>query len=85
MTTPGNQPLALPAGHAERIRYLLSTAEILLSALLARGQHSTPAILASLEELARLLAGGGDTAQLISDLADARLELTSLMLARNPR
>jgi hypothetical protein len=85
MTAPGNQPLTLPAGHAERIRDLLSIAESLLSALQARGQHGTPATLASLDELARLLAGGRDTAQLISDLADAHLELTSLMLAASPR
>lgn len=85
MTIPADPTIELPAGQAARVRDLLSATETLLSALQARGQHGNPAMLASLEELTRLLTGGGDTARLISDLADAHLQLTALMLAASPR
>jgi hypothetical protein len=84
VTVPAGSPIELPASQAVRIRDLLSTAETLLSALQARGQHGNPAIAASLAGLALLLTGGG-TAALISDLADAHLQLTSLMLTASPR
>ena len=78
-------PLVLPASQARRIRDLLCIAETLLAALRARGERGDTPALASLEELARLLGGGLDASQLISELADAHLELTEMMITRSPR
>ncbi len=85
MTTPEDAPLELPAEQAGRIVDLLLTAETLLSALRARGERGNPAMLASLEDLAALLTGGGDASQLIAGLEAARLELAGIMLAASPR
>lgn len=73
--------ITLPAGQARRILDLLCAAEHLISALQARGQRGGPAMLASLEDLAALLTGGGNASQLISDLETAQRGLAVLLLA----
>lgn len=82
---PPAGPVTLPAGQARRIMDLLGIAEYLLSALRARGERADPAMLASLEDLASMLTGGGDASALISDLAAAQRELAAVMLAGSGR
>jgi len=82
---PPAGPVTLPAGQARRIIDLLGIAEYLLSALRARGERANPAMLASLEDLASMLTGGGDASALISDLAAAQRELAAVMLAGSGR
>jgi hypothetical protein len=85
MTTPQHAPLELPAAQARRILDLLGITEALLSALRARGERGDVQTLASLEELAALLTGGGDASQLISQLDTAQRGLAAMMLAASPQ
>ena len=83
MTGPCDTPLELPAGQAQHILGLLGITEALLSALRARGERSDGQMLASLEELAALLTGGGDASKLIGQLGAAQRGLAALMPARS--
>ncbi len=85
MTGPQDAPLELPAGQAQHIPGLLGITEAMLSALRARGERGDTRTLASLEELAALLTGGGDASQLIGALDAAQRGLAALMLARSPQ
>jgi hypothetical protein len=80
----GPAPVMPPASEAAHIRDLLSIAESLLAARRAHGERGSASVLASPDELARLLAGGLDASQLISEFADTHLQLTE-MIARSPR
>jgi hypothetical protein len=82
MSLPADH-VTVPASQARRILDLLCAAEHVISALRARGQRGNPAMLASLEDLAALLTGGGDATQLISDLETAQRGLAVLLLARS--
>jgi hypothetical protein len=75
------RPVTLPASQARRILDLLCAAEHLISALQARGLRGNPALLASLEDLAALLTGGGNASQLISNLETAQRGLAAQLLA----
>lgn len=77
--------ITVPAGQARRILDLLCAAEHVISALQARGQRGNPAMLASLEDLATLLTGGGNASQLISDLETAQRGLAFLLLTGSDR
>ncbi|MGO9082970.1 MAG: hypothetical protein ACLQDY_28745 [Streptosporangiaceae bacterium] len=83
MTGTRDTPLELPAGQAQHILGLLGITEALLSALRARGERGERQMLASLEELAALLTGGGDAGQLTGQLDAAQRALAGLMLARS--
>jgi hypothetical protein len=82
MTAPEKEPLLVPAGQARQILDLLTITGSLLSALRARGQRGDTSTLASLEDLAVLLTGGGDAAALITRLDTAQRDLAGRMLAR---
>jgi hypothetical protein len=82
MTAPEQEPLLVPAGQARQILDLLTITGSLLSALRARGQRGDASTLASLEDLAVLLTGGGDASTLITRLDTAQRDLAGRMLAR---
>jgi hypothetical protein len=77
---PPAESVTLPASQARHVLDLLAIAENMLSALRARGERGNPAMLASVEDLAALLTGGGDASCLISDLAGAQHELAARIL-----
>lgn len=86
MTGPADlRPVVLTTSQARRIIDLLLIVETLLSALRARAERGNPQMLASLEEFSRLLTGGGDTSQLISDLEAVRLEVATVVRAQRPQ
>jgi hypothetical protein len=81
MSSPPAGHITLPASQARRILDLMCAAEHVISALQARGQRGSPAMLASLEDLAALLTGGGNASQLTSDLQTAQRGLAAVLAA----
>ena len=83
MTSP-EEPVTLPGELARQALVLLGTCEQVISALRARGQQRALA-LEDLEQLAALLTGGGDAAQLAARLDAAQRELAAAVLAGQAR
>jgi len=83
VTSP-EEPVTLPGELARQALVLLGTCAQVISALRARGLRRALA-LEDLEQLAALLTGGGDAAQLAARLDAAQRELAAAVPAGQAR